>query len=269
MNYKDTLPPTVISGKNPVREFLASYQNPENMSGESGAGTVSPDALYVLAGCGGLSDIIQLARTSSIPFHEVPKEKMKRFADSDTERVPQVVLTTSSVAYAELESLLNAESRTGKLKHSLVIVCDGITDPHNLGAIIRTAECAGADAVMFPNRRSAAADATVWKTSAGAAAHIPLVRVTNTADALRKLKKNGYFVYGASAGGDSTDYAAADYSGSGVCLVIGSEGSGIHPSVLKECDYTVGIPQNGKVSSLNASVAAGILMYEIVKQLRL
>jgi 23S rRNA (guanosine2251-2'-O)-methyltransferase len=148
---------------------------------------------------------------------------------------------------------------------SLYVVLDHITDPHNAGAIIRSAECAGATAVVLPERRAAGVNATVRKAAAGATAHVPIARVANVAGALRSLKRAGVWVAGAAAGETSVDYTAADLSGD-VAIVIGAEGTGISQVVRKECDFLVRIPMFGSLESLNASVAAGILLFEARRQ---
>lgn len=153
----------------------------------------------------------------------------------------------------------------GKGDGRLYVVLDHITDPHNAGAIIRSAECAGATAIVLPERRSAGVNATVRKAAAGATAHIPVARVANVADALRTMKKANVWVAGATLGEGARDYTKVDLTGD-LALVIGAEGSGISPVVQKECDYLVRIPIHGEIGSLNASVAAGILLYEVRRQ---
>jgi 23S rRNA (guanosine2251-2'-O)-methyltransferase len=150
---------------------------------------------------------------------------------------------------------------------ALFVVLDHITDPHNAGAIIRTAECAGADGVIMPERRAAGVNATVRKAAAGAAAHIPIARVSNIADAIRKLKKANVWVAGADLGPGSVDFGEADLARD-IAIVIGAEGAGLSQLVRRECDYLVHIPMLGQVASLNASVAAGVLLYEAVRQRR-
>jgi 23S rRNA (guanosine2251-2'-O)-methyltransferase len=149
----------------------------------------------------------------------------------------------------------------------LIVVLDHITDPHNAGAIIRTAECAGADGLVIPERRAAGVNATVRKAAAGAAAHLPIARVANIADAIRKLKKANVWVAGADLGPGSVDFAQADLARD-IAVVIGAEGAGLSQLVRRECDYLVRIPLFGEVASLNASVAAGVLLYEAVRQRR-
>jgi 23S rRNA (guanosine2251-2'-O)-methyltransferase len=165
--------------------------------------------------------------------------------------------------YVTLGEAMNA--RRGR--HALLVVLDHITDPHNAGAIIRTAECAGADAVVIPERRAAGVNATVRKAAAGAAARIPIARVANIAGAIRTLKKAAVWVAGADAGPQSVEYTRADFNRD-LALVIGAEGEGISQLVKRECDYLVRIPLQGKVESLNASVAAGVLLYEVLRQRR-
>jgi 23S rRNA (guanosine2251-2'-O)-methyltransferase len=148
---------------------------------------------------------------------------------------------------------------------SLFVVLDHITDPHNAGAIIRSAECAGATAVVIPERRAAGVNATVRKSAAGATAHVPVARVANIAGALRTLKKAGIWAAGAAASEGAVDYTKADLKGD-VALVIGAEGDGISQVVRKECDFLVRIPLFGRLDSLNASVAAGILLFEARRQ---
>jgi 23S rRNA (guanosine2251-2'-O)-methyltransferase len=164
-------------------------------------------------------------------------------------------------AYVTLEDIIFGK-REGPL---LAVVVDHVTDPHNLGAIIRSAECAGAHGVIIPERRAAGVNPTVRKAAAGAAAHIPVARVANIADSLRKLKKANVWVAGAALGRATTPYTQADFTRD-IALVIGAEGTGLAPLVKRECDYLVSIPILGQVESLNASVAAAILLYEAVRQ---
>jgi 23S rRNA (guanosine2251-2'-O)-methyltransferase len=149
----------------------------------------------------------------------------------------------------------------------LLVILDHITDPHNAGAIIRTAECAGANGVIMPERRAAGVNATVRKAAAGAAAHIPVARVSNVADTIRKIKKANVWVAGADLAAESVEYTQADFARD-IAIVIGAEGEGLSQLVKRECDYLVRIPMLGEVQSLNASVAAAVLMYEAVRQRR-
>lgn len=163
--------------------------------------------------------------------------------------------------YASLDDVL--ATRTDK--PLLIVILDHITDPHNVGAIVRTAECAGANGVVLPERRAAGVNATVRKASAGAAAHLAIARVSNIADAIRRLKKAGVWVAGAHLAPESVDFTKADFARD-IAMVIGAEGAGLAQLIRRECDYLVKIPVLGQVQSLNASVAAGILMYEAVRQ---
>ncbi len=174
-----------------------------------------------------------------------------------------VVAVGEPFPYVSLEETLGLP-RTGG---ALFVVLDHITDPHNAGAIVRSAECAGATAVVLPERRAAGVTATVRKASAGATAHVPIARVPNVAGALRTLKKANIWTVGAALGDDAKDYADADLRGD-LAIVIGAEGDGISAVVRKECDFLVHIPMFGTLGSLNASVAAGVLLFEARRQRR-
>ena len=165
--------------------------------------------------------------------------------------------------YRALEEVL-ALPRSGR---ALFVMLDHLTDPHNVGAIIRSAECAGATALVLPDRRSAGVNGTVRKSAAGATAHLPIARVTNVAAAVRVFKKHDIWVAGAATGPDAQAYDRVDLDRD-LAIVIGAEGDGIAPIVRKECDFLVSIPLHGEVESLNASVAAGILLFEAVRQMR-
>jgi 23S rRNA (guanosine2251-2'-O)-methyltransferase len=173
-----------------------------------------------------------------------------------------VVAFGEPFAYVTLEEVL-APRREGRAR--LIVVLDHITDPHNVGAVIRTAECAGADALVLPERRAAGVNATVRKVAAGATAHLPVARVANVAGALRTLRKAHVWIAGAALTPEAIDYTKADLT-SDLALVIGAEGSGLSSVVRKECDYLLRIPLVGQIASLNASVAAGVLLYEVHRQ---
>jgi 23S rRNA (guanosine2251-2'-O)-methyltransferase len=173
-----------------------------------------------------------------------------------------VVAFAAPFDYAGLDDVLAAR-RPGK--SALLVVLDHVTDPHNLGAVIRTAEAVAADAVVIPERRSAGVNATVRKASAGATAYLPIVRVANVAQTLRKLKDGGIWIAGADVSDEATPYDQADLRGD-LALVIGAEGGGISPVVRKECDWILGIPMAGRIASLNASVAAAVLLFEVRRQ---
>jgi len=172
-----------------------------------------------------------------------------------------VVAIVPPFDYANLHEVIGSR-KTG---HALFVILDHLTDPHNVGAIIRTAECFGADAVILPERRSAGVNATVRKAAAGAAEHLPVVRVANVNEAIRTLKKAGIWVAGADAGEGSVPLVEADFNRD-LALVIGAEGEGLAQLVRRECDYLVRVPMRGVTESLNASVAAGVLLYETLRQ---
>ena len=173
-----------------------------------------------------------------------------------------VVAIAPPFEYASLSEVLQQRRRDG---NALYIILDHLTDPHNVGAVIRTAECVGADAVILPERRSAGVNATVRKAAAGAAEYIPIVRVANVNETIRTLKKAAVWVAGADAGPESVEMGEADFDRD-LALVIGAEGTGLAQLVRRECDYLVRIPMRGETESLNASVAAGVLMYEALRQ---
>lgn len=172
-----------------------------------------------------------------------------------------VVAISPPFDYASLSDVLQKRRE----RPALVVILDHLTDPHNVGAILRTAECAGADAVVLPERRSAGVNATVRKAAAGAAALVPVVRVANVAHTIRQLKDAGFTVVGADAEASSTPMRDVDMRADTV-LVIGAEGSGLAALVKRECDRLVRIPLRGSITSLNASVATGILLYEVLRQ---
>ena len=172
-----------------------------------------------------------------------------------------VVAIAPPFEYAGLHDLLARRGGTPRL----IVVLDHLTDPHNVGAILRTAEAAGAAGVVLPSRRSAGVNATVRKAAAGAAAHLPIARVANIADAIRVMKKAGLWVVGADPSPEATELAKADLNRD-LALVIGAEDSGLSQLVKRECDYLVRLPMRGRVASLNASVAAAILIYEALRQ---
>lgn len=166
-------------------------------------------------------------------------------------------------AYASLDEILAGHRPEEGSR--LVVILDHLTDPHNVGAIVRTAEAAGADGLVLPDRRSAGVNATVRKSAAGAAAYVPIARVANVAQAMRVMKKAGIWVAGADAGPTAVAMSATDFTRD-LALVVGAEGHGLSQLVKRECDFLVRIPMRGRVASLNASVAAAVLMYEVLRQ---
>ena len=218
------------------------------------------DTLFVVredAG-GRLGPLIALAKSRGLTVKDAKREKLEQLCGSS--RHGGVVLSAAAAAYAELEDIL--ASANAKHESPFLLLCDEIEDPHNLGAILRTAEAAGVHGVVVPRRRSAPLGQTVARTSAGAIEYIPVARVGNLCDAILNLKKQGLWVYGADMAGEP--YDARPVTGP-VALVIGSEGKGLGRLVRERCDGLLSLPMRGKINSLNASVAAGILMYEIAK----
>ena len=237
----------IIYGKNAVTEALLS-----------GAAV---DTVYLLMGAGGMGRIVALAKENGAVVKETGEEKLRSLTGGA--KHGGVAAVTAAVSYSTLEEILTVSESKGL--PPFIIAADGIQDPHNLGAIIRTAEAAGADGVIIPKRRSASVNSTVYKTSAGAASWIKVARVGSLAAALEELKKHNVWVYGAEA--DGTPFHQARLDG-GVCLVIGSEGQGLSRLVRETCDGILSIDMYGHVNSLNASVSAGVLMYEVVKYRR-
>ena len=219
------------------------------------------DKLFVLDGCqdGPVRTIVREAKKYDTIINYVAKERLDQM--SETGKHQGVIAYAAAYEYAEVEDMLKLAEERGE--DPFLILLDNIEDPHNLGAIIRTAEAAGAHGVVIPKRRSASLTLTVGKTSAGAASWLPVARVPNLASAMETLKKNGVWIYGTDAAG--TSYTDADFTG-GTAFVIGSEGFGMSRLVSEKCDAMLSLPMRGKVNSLNASVAAGIFMYEAVRQ---
>ncbi len=205
-----------------------------------------------------LQRIIDDCRASGISVRFVPRPQLDR-----TARTPNhqgIIAVTAAKEYAEVDALL-AHKRGS---HSLIVVLDGVQDPHNLGAVIRTAEAAGADGVVIPERRAVGVTGTVAKASAGASEYLPIARVTNIARTLEELKAANIWTVGLDERATQT-YDQLDYK-IDCALVLGAEGSGLHDLVRKKCDFLVSLPMLGRVPSLNVSVAAGIVLYEILRQ---
>ena len=207
-----------------------------------------------------LGHIASTARAAGVVVVDADKRKLDFM--SRTHAHQGVIALASVREYVSVADILNAAREKGEAP--LIVVCDEISDPHNLGAIIRTAECAGAHGVIIPKRRSAGLTSVVGKTSAGAVSYVPVARVPNIAALLKELQKEGVWVFGTAAEGTTTLYDA-DLKGP-AAIVIGSEGDGITRLVREGCDFLVSIPMKGKISSLNASAAAAILLYEAVRQ---
>jgi 23S rRNA (guanosine2251-2'-O)-methyltransferase len=204
---------------------------------------------------GALLPILAQCREKKLPIKEVDTKKLDFMCGHANHQ--GIVMTAAAHEYSTVEDIL--ASAKEKDEPPFIIICDGIEDPHNLGAIIRSAECCGAHGVIIPERHSAGLSGIVGKTSAGALEYMPVARVRNLTDTIKSLKKEGIWVYCADM--DGTLYREANLSGA-IALVVGSEGSGVSRLVKENCDGTLLIPMKGNINSLNASVAAAILMFE-------
>ena len=236
----------IICGRNPVLEALRSGRE--------------IDRLFVAHGTGGgsVTAIIAKCRAKGILIKEISPQKLDYYCGGANHQ--GVAVMFASQEYATVEDMFAlAETRGEK---PFLIICDEIEDPHNLGAIIRTAEATGVHGVIIPERRSASLNATVAKAACGALEYVPVARVTNIANTIDALKQRGVWVFGADMDGD--DYTRTDFD-TPCALVIGNEGKGIGALTAKKCDAVISLPMCGKINSLNASVAAGILMYEVVR----
>ncbi len=224
-------------------------------------GGVTIEKICMLKGSasGRAGAIFAKARSAGIKVVFVEKEYLDKL--SETHRHQGVIAVVTDYVYYDLEETL-AEAR-GEGKPLFFALLDGIEDPHNLGAVIRVAECAGVTAVVIPRHRSVGVTDTVIRVSAGATAHVKICKVTNLNDAIRYLRDEGVFVYAADMDGDSV--YSTDLTGD-IAVVVGGEGGGVRPLTRKLCDGAISLPQFGKVNSLNASVACGILLYEAVRQ---
>ena len=237
-----------IEGRNAVAEAIRSG--------------VSIDKLYIAKGETDrtLARLAADAKRTGAVVVEADRRKLD--AMSLTHSHQGVIAVAAAQPYAAVEDILRAAEERGE--KPLLVVCDEISDPHNLGAIIRTAECAGAHGVIVPKRRSAGLTAVVAKTSAGAVSYLPVARVPNLTACLKELKEEGVWVYGTAADG-ATPLYQADLKGP-AAIVIGSEGDGMSRLVREQCDFLVSIPMRGQLNSLNASAAAAIVLYEAVRQ---
>ena len=208
----------------------------------------------------GLAKILDEANKRKIVVIRSPRNVLDRM--SQTHNHQGVIAAVASHEYVEIDDILKKAESEGR--QPLLVVLDELKDAYNLGSVLRIADAAGVDGVVIPKHRSIGLDSVVAKASAGAIEYVPVARVTNIAQTLRELKeKNGFWVCGTAAEG-STPYDKADYKGA-LAIVIGSEGEGMRDSVQKECDFLLSIPMAGTVNSLNAAVAAGIVVFEAVK----
>ncbi len=208
-----------------------------------------------------INKIIAIAISKGVVVKKVDDGKLNNLSDGGNHQ--GVVAVVCASKYSDLEDILAIAKE--REEQPFIIMCDEIEDQHNLGAIIRTAECCGAHGVIIPKRRSASLSPIIYKTSVGAVEHIPVVRVSNLSSTIDILKKSGIWIYGADQKGEI--YSDVDFKGA-MCIIIGSEDKGISRIILEKCDFKISIPMKGKIQSLNASVAAGVLMCDVVRQRR-
>ncbi len=236
-----------VPGRNAVRELLKSGRQIEK--------------IFVQAGQreGSITVLAAEAKSRGIPLIEVEKAKLDALCGYEQHQ--GIVAIASEKEYVEIEDVLEIAKSRGETP--LVVIADGISDPHNLGAIIRCAEGAGAHGIIIPKRRAACITPAVVKSSAGAVEHLAAVKCTNITETIKKLKNLGLWIFAAEA--DGTSYDKADFTVP-CAIVLGSEENGVSELVRKNCDYVVSIPMRGKVNSLNVSTAAAVLLYEAVKQ---
>jgi len=207
-----------------------------------------------------LQRVVDECRRQGVAVRFVSRPELDRMAGNNAHQ--GVVAVTSAKQYNDLDDVVAAK----RGQFSLVVVLDGVEDPHNLGAILRTADAAGADGVVIPERRAAGVTPTVTKASAGASEHLPIAKVTNIGRTLEELKSKNLWIVGLDERAPQ-NYDSLDYK-MDCAIVLGAEGKGVHELVRKKCDFLISIPMLGKVPSLNVSVAAGVMLYEIVRQRR-
>jgi 23S rRNA (guanosine2251-2'-O)-methyltransferase len=239
----------VIYGINPLLEVLLSH--PEILQ-----------KVVVADGRGGneVRKILKLAAEHGLPVEFGGKERVEKLAPRQVHQ--GVAAICRAHAYATVDEVI--ARRHEKSKYDLVVLLDSVTDPQNLGSIIRTAHCCGANGVIIPENRAASVTAAVSKASAGAVQYLPTAMVVNLVGAIEYLKERGFWIYGADAAA-RMDIQAPDYEGN-IALVMGSEGRGIRPLIRKKCDFLISIPMRGQVASLNVSVAAGVILFEILRK---
>lgn len=233
----------LLAGRNPIREALKSGRDIEKLLVQKGELS------------GSAREIVEMARERRIPVQQVEKARLDELAPHHQ----GMLAFASAYAYSTVEEMLQEAADKGE--PPFLVLLDGITDPHNLGAIIRTAECAGAHGVIVPQRRSVGLTPAAVKASAGAVEHCKVARVTNLTRLIQDLQKAGIWTYAVTM--DGKDYEQVDFHGP-VALVIGAEGEGISRLTMEACDQKVSLPMAGEIDSLNASVAAGIMMYRVL-----
>lgn len=236
----------IVIGRNAVLELLKTDRQIE--------------CVYLQKGLSGtISKIAAICRDKGVVIKEAAGIKLDNLCANGNHQ--GVVAQTAAASYCEVDDIFGLAEKKGE--PVFIVIADEIEDPHNLGAIIRSAEAAGAHGLIIPKRRSAGLSFAVSKTSAGATEYLPVARVSNLVSTMEALKKRGCWLYAADMGGEN--WCGVDYSGP-LALVVGGEGKGVGRLVKENCDFTVSLPMRGKISSLNASVAAGIILYEIARQ---
>jgi 23S rRNA (guanosine2251-2'-O)-methyltransferase len=236
----------LIIGRNAVMEALRSGR--------------ALDSVWVAAGdrTGSIGPILAKCRQAGVPVKETDARKLTAKCGPNHQGIMAVAACKE---YATVEDILEKAKQAGE--PPFIIVCDELEDAHNLGAILRTAEAAGCHGVIVPKRHAVGLTSTVYKTSAGAVEYVPVARVSNLTETLKQLKKQGLWVYGLDMDGEH--WCRTDLTG-GVVLVVGSEGHGISRLVREQCDFILSLPMRGNINSLNASVACGIIAYEVARQ---
>lgn len=237
-----------VEGRNAVLELLETGKD--------------INKIFILKGekHGSINKIISIAKERKIVIVEVERAKLNKIAMSDNHQ--GVIAIVPPFDYCEVEDILNFAKE--KSEKPFILILDGIEDPHNLGSIIRTAETAGVHGIIIPKRRAATVNSTVHKVSAGAVEHVKIARVNNLNETIKYLKENDIWICGTDM--DAKNYYYNEKFDGPIAIVIGSEGFGMSRLVKENCDFLVKIPMKGKITSLNASVSAGIVMYEVVKQ---
>ncbi len=236
-----------IEGRNPVAEAVRAERDIEKIYVQKGA-------------MGSIHKIIAKAKSAGIPIVEVEKVKLDALSDGGSHQ--GIIAAVSAAKYSDVDTILKSAEDKGE--PAFIIIAEGLTDPHNLGAIIRTANGAGVHGIIIPKRRSVGINATVAKTSAGAVEYTPVAKVPNIAACIELLKQRGLWVIGMEGTGEKSIFEA-DLSGP-VAIVVGSEGEGMSRLVRERCDMLIKIPMKGDISSLNASVACGVVMYEVLRR---
>ena len=252
-NRRDNIPAAVevdenvVSGRNAVRELLAGGRDIEKIYIQSGERE------------GSVNQLIGIAAERKLPIIEMDRAKLDRI--SGGARHQGIVAIAAERNYSSIDEILDYAAERGE--PPFIVICDGLEDPHNLGAIIRSAECAGVHGVISPKRRAVGLTTVVAKASAGAIEHVRIAKVTNIAQTIDELKDRGLWLYAADMGGES--YYSTDLRSS-AAIVLGSEGFGISRLVKEKCDFTVSIPMYGNVNSMNVSCAAAVIFAEVAKQ---